>query len=87
MPIDNTLVGETAAELMDRIEDNYGDQGRVAQDGRLVSVALIAAVEHSSGTQTTYDYSFRPPAAAHEAIGLLEVALNTIATRLPRYPN
>jgi hypothetical protein len=83
MPLDSTLVRQAAAEVMDSLDANFGDQGSIAQDGQIVSVALIVAVEHSGGNQTTYDYSFAPQAAMHEGIGLLHVVLNDIASRSP----
>ncbi len=83
MAVDQTLVGQAAAEVMDRIEANFGDQGHIAQDGQLASVALIVAVQYNGGSQTFYDFSFSPPAAPHEAIGLLQVVLNAITTSPP----
>jgi hypothetical protein len=53
MAVDQTLVGQAATELMDSLDANFGDQGSIAQDGQIVSVALIVAVEHSGGNQTS----------------------------------
>ena len=83
MAIDNTLVGQAAAEVMDRLDAKFGDQGSIAQDGEVVSVALIVAVEYDGGTRSSYDYSFSPPVAHHEGLGLLHVALNDLSSRPP----
>ena len=44
MPIEQSEVGEVAAELMDILETTYGD------DAEISAVMLITAVKHDNGT-------------------------------------
>jgi hypothetical protein len=66
--IDQAQVGAVAAQLMDELEDTYGD------DAWIENVALIVAVRHSGGSQTGVHFRFTEQTSTHAAIGLLEFA-------------
>ena len=67
MAIDQAQVGAVAAQLMEELENTYGD------DASIENVALIVAVRHSGG-QTGVHFRFTDQTSPHAAIGLLEFA-------------
>ena len=72
MPIDQSKVGEVAAELMD-ILTTYGE------DAEITAVMLITAVTHDNGTKTTVHHNASPGMPVHEGLGLLMFVQSLIA--------
>jgi hypothetical protein len=64
MPIDETQIGRLAAELMEELATQFGD------DAEIERVALIVAVDH--GEQTTVHWKFTPNTPTYIGRGLLE---------------
>lgn len=64
MAIDQALVGNMAAKLMERLEADYGD------DAKIKAACVIVAVDH--GDQNTVHFDFGPALASYEGLGLLE---------------
>jgi hypothetical protein len=64
MAIDQALIGQMAARLMEEIEGDYGE------DAKVVSAALVVAVDHGKGTMV--HFTFGPDLSAQDGIGLLE---------------
>lgn len=64
MAIDQALVGNMAAKLMERLERNYGE------DASIKAAAVIVAVDH--GNNNTVHFDFGPGLAPYEGLGLLE---------------
>ena len=73
MPIEQSEVGEVAAELMDILETTYGD------DAEISAVMLITAVKHDNGTKTTVHHNVSPGMLVHEGLGLLMFVQSVIA--------
>ena len=69
MAIDQARVGEVAAQMMDTLEQQYGE------DAEITDVMLIAAVDYDdNGATTTVHYSSSPGMPTHVALGLLTQA-------------
>ena len=64
MAIDQGLVGNMAAKLMEQLETNYGE------DATIKAACVIVAVDH--GNQNTVHFDFGPGLASYEGLGLLE---------------
>lgn len=67
MAIDQTRLGAVAAELMDDLAGNYGD------DAELKHVVIIATVDHGGGTLDTTHWKITPGMPNYVGIGLLEL--------------
>jgi hypothetical protein len=67
LTIDQTKIGEVAAQLMDQLEETFGEDESVEID----SVMLIVSVKHGlfDGTHVRWHNSSDLP--IHEALGLL----------------
>ena len=72
MPIDPAQVGRLAAELMQELEERYGE------DAELERVALIVAVAHDSD-QLTLHTKFVPDSAPWTQRGMLEYAARHVS--------
>lgn len=64
MAIDQALVGNMAAKLIEQLESNYGE------DATIKAAAVIVAVDH--GNNNTVHFDFGPALATYEGLGLLE---------------
>lgn len=71
MAIDQTLIGELAARLMEQLEEAYED------DATITGACLIVAVDHDQGKRNTVHSSFSADLATYEALGLLEYVSRT----------
>ena len=67
MAIDQSKLGAVAAELMDDLENNYGD------DAELTNVVIIATVDHGGGTLDTTHWKVTPGMPNYIGVGLLEL--------------
>lgn len=65
MAIDQALVGNMAAKLMEQIEESYGE------DAAIQAACVIVAVDHGD-RQNTVHFDFGPELATYEGLGLLE---------------
>lgn len=72
MAIDQTQVGQLAAQLMQELEDQYGE------DARLERLALIVAVAHDED-QLTVHTMFTPDSPPWTQRGLLEYAARHVS--------
>jgi hypothetical protein len=71
MPVDRTIVGNVAADVMGQLQDRFGED----QSANIRSVFLIVAVDYLGeaeelSTEVRWGVSERIP--RHEVIGLLE---------------
>ena len=70
MPVDRTIVGHVAQDVMGQLEQRFGDD----EDANVRAVFLIAAVDYAADgkphTEVRWGVSEGLP--RHEAIGLLE---------------
>lgn len=73
VPIEQSKVGEVAAELMDILETTY------EEDAEISAVMLITAVNHDDGTKTTVHHNVSPGMPVHEGLGLLMFVQSVIA--------
>ncbi|MBM3667128.1 MAG: hypothetical protein FJW90_06540 [Actinobacteria bacterium] len=76
--IDTTLVGHVAADLMERISDQFGEEATVE------TVAMVIEVRHSDGEEreaTTITCSCSDPRAWAQA-GLLRFAAGLVEGRV-----
>ncbi|HVD86545.1 MAG TPA: hypothetical protein VNB59_03975 [Solirubrobacterales bacterium] len=64
MAIDQALVGNMAAKLMEQLEESYGE------DAAIKAACVIVAVDHED--QNTVHFDFGPALATYEGLGLLE---------------
>jgi len=64
MAIDQALIGQMAASLMEEVEEDYGEDAMVS------AAALVVAVDHDDGTMV--HFSFGPELSVQEGIDLLE---------------
>jgi hypothetical protein len=64
MAIDQTIVGNMAANLMEQLEAAYGE------DAEITAAALIVAVDH--GDNGTVHSHFSPGLSTYEGLGLIE---------------
>ena len=65
MAIDQLLVGNMAAKLMEQLEESYGE------DATIKAACVIVAVDHGDH-QNTVHFDFGPELATYEGLGLLE---------------
>jgi len=72
MPIDQAAVGVVAAELMEQLDQIYGD------DATIERVALIVAIDR--GDDTTVHYKFTPGTSVYMAKGLLAHVHDNVGT-------
>lgn len=63
MAIDQALIGQMAASLMEEVEEDYGEDAKVS------AAALVVAVDHGNGTMV--HFSFGPNLSAHDGADLL----------------
>jgi hypothetical protein len=70
MPVDRTIVGHVAAEVMGQLEGRFGDD----EDANIRAVFLIAAVDYAVDGEphTEVRWGVNEGLPRHEAIGLLE---------------
>ena len=70
MPVDRTIVGHVAQDVMGQLEERFGDDG----DARVRAVFLIAAVDYTVDGQphTEVRWGVSEGLPRHEAVGLLE---------------
>jgi hypothetical protein len=66
MAIDQAIIGEMAARLMEQLETAYED------DATITGACLIVAVDHDQGKRNTVHSNFSSDLATYEALGLLE---------------
>lgn len=64
MAIDQALIGQMAARLMEELEEAYGPEAE------LISAALVVAVDHGDGKMV--HFTFGPDLSTEEGVGLLE---------------
>jgi hypothetical protein len=64
MAIDQNLIGQMAAQLMEELEKAYGSEAKLA------AAALVIAVDHGNGK--TVHFTFGPDLSTEEGFGLLE---------------
>ena len=69
MAIDQTLIGQMAASLMEEVEEDYGEDAKVS------AAALVVAVDHGDGTMV--HFSFGPDLSAQDGADLLEQVSRT----------
>jgi hypothetical protein len=67
LTIDQTKIGEVAAQLMDQLEETFGDDETVEID----SVMLIVSVKHGLFDGAHVRWHNSPDLPIHEALGLL----------------
>jgi hypothetical protein len=67
LTIDQTKIGEVAAQLMDQLEETFGDDETVEID----SVMLIVSVKHGRFDGAHVRWHNSPDLPIHEALGLL----------------
>jgi hypothetical protein len=65
MAIDQTLVGNLAANLMAQLEAVYGEEAEIT------AAALIVAVDHGENMNTVHS-NFSPGLSSYEGLGLIE---------------
>jgi hypothetical protein len=65
MAIDQTLVGNMAANLMQQLEEAYGDEAEIT------AAAIIVAVDHGENMNTVHS-NFSPGLSTYEGLGLIE---------------
>jgi hypothetical protein len=68
MSIDQKAIGVVAAQLMEKLEQKYGE------DATIDTVAILVAVDQPA--QTTVEFAFSEGTAVHVGIGLLEHVKN-----------
>ena len=68
MAIEQARVGEVAAQMMDTLEQQYGE------DAEITDVMVIAAVEYDNGAASKVHSSSSPGMPTHVALGLLTQA-------------
>jgi hypothetical protein len=70
MPVDGTIVGHVAQDVMGQLEERFGDD----EDANVRAVFLIAAVDYAVENQphTEVRWGVSQGLPRHEAIGLLE---------------
>ena len=70
MPVDRTIVGHVAQDVMGQLEQRFGDD----EDATVRAVFLIAAVDYAVEGQphTEVRWGVSEGLPRHEAIGLLE---------------
>jgi hypothetical protein len=65
MAIDQALVGQMAANLMEQLEAAYGEEAEIT------AATLIVAVDHGDDMNTIHS-NFSPGLATYQALGLVE---------------
>ncbi len=73
MALDQSKLGIVAAQLMEQLEQTYGDEASLG------TVAVIAEVDH--GDQNTIHYAFSESTPKHVGVGLLVTATDAIRAR------
>lgn len=73
MAIDQTKIGLAAANLMQQLEEAYGD------DAEIETVMVIAAVDH--GMQNTIHFGASPGTSSHVGRGMLLSVQDGLARR------
>ncbi len=68
MAIDQARVGEVAAQMMDTLEQQYGE------DAEITDVMVITAVKYDNGASSKVHSSSSPGMPTHVALGLLTQA-------------
>ncbi len=70
MPVDRSIVGNVAAEVMGQLEERFGDD----ENASVRAVFLIAAVDYAVDGEphTEVRWGVNAGLPRHEAIGLLE---------------
>lgn len=64
MAIDQALIGQMAAKLMEELEDEYGSKAK------LLSAGLVVTVDHGDGK--TVHFTFGPDLSTDEGISMLD---------------
>jgi hypothetical protein len=72
MAIDQALLGNMAAKLMERLESEYGEDAKISAAG------VVVAVDNGDG-QKFVQFDFGPELAPYEVLGLLEYVSRHIA--------
>jgi hypothetical protein len=75
MAIDQSKIGTVAAQLMEQLEDAYGDEASID------TVMIIVAVDRGEGSEDVVHRAASPGTPAHVGIGLLTVVLDSIRPR------
>ena len=68
MPMEQAALGRVAAELMEQLDETYGEEATIER------VAIIVAVDH--GDQSTVHYRFTPGTKVYAGKGLLRDVLD-----------
>lgn len=65
MAIDQALVGQMAANLMEQLEATYGEEAEIT------AATIIIAVDHGQNMNTVHS-NFSPGLSTYEGLGLIE---------------
>ncbi len=82
MSIEQARVGEVAARLMERLENEFEED----ESAQIEGVVLISVVRHNNGKRVTINYDSGSGMAPYQVMGLLQYVhalLSSDSTRAP----